>query len=54
MPASKYSPERKAKALEFHEKLGPAEAVRQPGISKNTIISWGRRGGVHSIAPTKE
>jgi hypothetical protein len=25
MPASKYSPEQKAKALELHEKLGPAE-----------------------------
>jgi hypothetical protein len=31
MPASKYSPERKTKALELHEKLGPAEAAHHPG-----------------------
>lgn len=50
MPASKYNPEQKAKALDLHEKLGPAEAARQTGIPKNTIASWAKRGGVQTVA----
>ena len=53
MPASKYSPERKTKALELHEN-GSRGAARQTGITEEHDRLMGRRGDVHSIAPTKE
>jgi transposase-like protein len=42
----KYTPEQKMAALDLYAEHGPSEAARRCGISKNTIVSWARRGGM--------
>jgi hypothetical protein len=43
-------PEQKAECPKIHEERGPAEAARQTGIPKNTIVSWAKRNGMQTVA----
>lgn len=53
MPALKYSPEQN-EGVRASREAGPRGAARQTGISEEHDRLMGRRGDVHSIAPTKE
>ncbi|HKU03972.1 MAG TPA: hypothetical protein VJQ80_14285 [Arthrobacter sp.] len=49
MPAAKYTQEQRAEALALYETHGPTAAGKQLGIPKETIMSWAKRAGVHTV-----
>lgn len=49
MPASKYTEAQRAEALALYETNGPTAAGEQLGIPKETIMSWARKAGVHTV-----
>lgn len=49
MPASKYTETQRAEALSLYQSLGPSAAGKQLGIPKETIMSWARKAGVHTV-----
>ena len=49
MPASKYTDAQRAEALTLYEAEGPTAAGKKLGIPKETIMSWAKRAGVHTV-----
>ena len=49
MPASKYTEAQRAEALSLYESQGPTAAGQALGIPKETIMSWARKAGVHTV-----
>lgn len=49
MPASRYTAEQRTEALRLYQAQGPTAAGKQLGIPKETIASWARKAGVHTV-----
>ena len=49
MPASKYTETQRAEAVELYRTQGPTAAGEKLGIPKETIMSWAKKAGVHTV-----
>jgi hypothetical protein len=49
VPAAKYTKAQRDEALALYELEGPTAAGKKLGIPKETIMSWAKRSGVHTV-----
>jgi hypothetical protein len=49
VPAAKYTEAQRAEALKVYQAYGPTAAGHQLGIPKETIMSWAKKAGVHTV-----
>lgn len=49
MPASKYTPEQRAEAIELYRTEGPTAVEKKLAIPKNTVVRWAVKAGVRTV-----